>query len=279
MLLEARELKKNILEELKAEITKNNDKIGLAIIQIGDDKASDIYVNQKEKMANFLGFNYKHYKYNSNVSEKELIEKIIELNNNDNINGILVQLPIPKKLNKDKIINSIDYRKDVDGLTDINVGRLVSGKGCLIPCTPLGIINLLDYYNIEVENKNVVIVGRSMLVGKPISSLLINKNATVTVCHSKTKNLKEYTKNADILIVAIGKANFITKDMIKENSIIIDVGINRVGKKLCGDVNFDEVIDKASMITPVPGGIGQMTVASLAQNTYKSYKLTKEKRW
>lgn len=279
MLLEGRELKKKILEELKEEIIRNNDKVGLAIIQVGNDKASDVYVGQKEKMARFLDFEYKHIKYDSDVLEEELIDKIYELNNDDNINGILVQLPIPRNLDKDKIINSIDYRKDVDGLTDMNIGRLVSGKECLVPCTPLGIINLLDYYNIDVEGKNIVVVGRSLLVGKPIATLLTNKNATVTICHSKTDNLSDYTKNADIVIVAIGKANFLTGDMIKENSIIIDVGINRVDGKLCGDVDFDDVKDKVSMITPVPGGVGQMTVASLAQNTYKAYKLAKEKRW
>ena len=209
---------------------------------------------------------------------RELLSIINELNNNDLVDGILVQMPIPKSLDTKRIQNAIMPDKDVDGLTDINMGRLVHNRESLVPCTPIGIIDLLDYYNIPIEGKNVVIIGRSDLVGKPMATLMTNRNATVTLCHSKTSNLEFYTKSADILVAAIGIPKYIKENMVKEGAVIIDVGINRMeDNSLCGDVDFDNVKDKVSYITPVPGGVGQMTVAELAVNTYKAHILRKNK--
>ncbi len=271
-LLDGKVVKKKILEELKEEVLKLKRKPGLVVIQVGDDPASKVYVGQKEKMANSVGYNFQHIKFDENIEEDIIEKKIIELNNDDNVDGILVQMPLPKQLNSKKIQNLIDQYKDVDGLSDINSGMLTHNVDTLVPCTPKGIMDILEYYNISVSGKNVVIVGRSDLVGKPLASLMLNANATVTICHSKTVNLGEFTKNADILVAAVGKASLITKDMVKENSVVIDVGINRVNDKLCGDVDFDGVIDKVSYITPVPGGVGQMTVAELGKNVLKAYK-------
>ena len=267
MILNGRIIKDKILNELKEKVINNDLNIGFAIIQIGNDIASEIYINEKKKMCDYVGYNFYHYKYDSNVIEKDIINKINELNNDKNIHGILIQLPIPKSLNKDNIINSINVNKDIDGLRNNSV---------FIPCTPLGILYFIDYYKIDVVNKNIVVIGKSNLVGKPISELLIERGSNVIICDSKTNKLSEYTKNSDIIIIAIGKANFLTKDMIKDNSIIIDVGINRVDNKVCGDVDFDDVKDKVSMITPVPGGIGPMTISSLALNLYKAYELNKK---
>ena len=277
-LLDGKEVKLKILEDLKQKLLNLNEKLGLVVIQIGNDPASDVYVRQKKKMAEDLGYNFNHINLEDNVSEKEMLSIIDKLNNDDMVDGILVQMPIPSALNVKRIQNAILPYKDVDGLTDINIGKLVHNEDSLVACTPMGIIDLLDYYNIDIEGKNVVIIGRSDLVGKPLASLMINRNATVTLCHSKTINLDFYTKNADILVVAIGKPNFIKKDNVKEGVIIIDVGINRMTNgMLCGDVDFDNVKDKASYITPVPGGVGQMTVAELALNTYKAHMLRKSK--
>ena len=256
------ELTKPELEELKEKLTKLDRSLGLVVIQVGNDPASNVYVRQKNKMAENLGYNFNH----------------IKLNNNDLVDGILVQMPIPKSLDTKKIQNAIMPDKDVDGLTDINMGRLVHNRESLVPCTPIGIIDLLDYYNIPIEGKNVVIIGRSDLVGKPMATLMTNRNATVTLCHSKTSNLEFYTKSADILVAAIGIPKYIKENMVKEGAVIIDVGINRMeDNSLCGDVDFDNVKDKVSYITPVPGGVGQMTVAELAVNTYKAHMLRKSK--
>lgn len=224
-------------------------------------------------MCNYVGYNYKHIKLD-NSSDYELLEIIDDLNKDDSVSGILVQMPLPSNIKANVIQNKIDYRKDVDGLNDVNAGRLFHNKEALVSCTPYGIIKLLDYYNIPLEGKNVVIVGRSNLVGKPLFNLFLNRNSTVTLCHSKTKNLKSYTKNADILVVAVGIKHFITKDMIKENSTVIDVGINRYNDKLYGDVDFENVKDICN-ITPVPNGVGQMTIAALALNIFSSYNLIK----
>ena len=275
-ILDGKEVRKSILDNLKKELNSIDKTLGLAVIQIGNDDASNVYIKQKEKMTRELGYYFKHYKLDNDVEENTVLALIDNLNNDDSIDGILVQMPIPNHLDSNIIQNRIDHNKDVDGLTDINAGKLVHNKACLIPCTPLGIVEILKYYNINIDGANIVVVGRSNLVGKPISNLLTNYNATVTVCHSHTKNLADYTKNADILIVAVGKANFITKDMVKNNSIIIDVGINRIDNKLCGDVDYNEVINKVKYITPVPGGVGQMTVAMLGYNILKAYKLKKE---
>ena len=277
-ILDGKEVKLKILEDLKQKLLNLNEKLGLVVIQIGNDPASDVYVRQKKKMAEDLGYNFNHINLDENVNEDEILAIIDMLNNDDMVDGILVQMPIPSTLNVKRIQNAILPYKDVDGLTDINIGKLVHNKDSLVACTPMGIIDLLDYYNIDIEGKNVVIIGRSDLVGKPLASLMINRNATVTLCHSKTINLDFYTKNADILVVAIGKPNFIKRDSVKDGAVIIDVGINRMANgMLCGDVDFDDVKDKVSYITPVPGGVGQMTVAELALNTYKAHMLRKSK--
>ncbi len=227
-------------------------------------------------MADELGFYFRHFKLDENIKEEDLIKIIDDLNNDDKIDGILVQMPIPKHLDPKRIQNCISHYKDVDGLTDFNAGCLMHNEDCLIPCTPEGIMDLLEYYDIPVEGKNVTIVGRSDLVGKPLASLMTNNNATVTLCHSKTKNLKLFTTNADILVVAVGKAKLIKEDFVKDGAVVIDVGINRdENGKICGDVDFENVKEKVSYITPVPGGVGQMTVAELARNTFKAYYLRK----
>lgn len=266
-----------IKDELKEYVNTLEIKPGLAVIQVGNNPASTTYVNNKKKAAEYIGINFYHYHYET-ASNDDLINIINELNNDEKIDGIIVQLPLPKELDTNLIINSIRSDKDVDGLTINNIGKLVSGVDCLSSCTPTGIIKLLEMNNIEIEGKNAVVIGRSILVGKPIANMLLNRNATVTICHSKTKNLKEITSQADILIVACGKEKLIKKEMVKENAIIIDVGINRNQEgKLCGDVDFDDVYDKVSLITPVPGGVGPMTVAMLNYNVIKSYKLRRYK--
>ncbi len=276
-LLDGKVVKQKVLEEVKELVSNLERPLGLAVVQVGDDEASKVYVRQKEKMAGDLGFDFRHVKLPENVTEEELLKVIDELNLDENVDGILVQMPVPKQINSKVIQNRILPCKDVDGLTDINSGCLVHDKDSLVPCTPQGIVDLLKYYNIPIESKNVTIVGRSDLVGKPLASLMTNNNATVSLCHSKTKNLEFYTSNADILVVAVGKAKLIKEDAVKEGAVIVDVGINRQADgKLCGDVDFDSVKDKVSYITPVPGGVGQMTVAELAKNTYKAYTLRKK---
>lgn len=273
-LLDGKIVKKTVLAELKEKVSKEKRPLGLVVIQVGEDPASVVYVRQKAKMAEKVGFNFNHVKLDSSVSEEELLNKIDEFNNDDNVDGILVQMPIPKHLNPKIIQNAISPLKDVDGLTDINMGRLMHNEEALVPCTPLGIMDLLKHYGIEVAGKRVVVVGRSDLVGKPMLALMINADATVTLCHSKTKDMSKITKKADILIVAVGKANFIKAEDIRKGCVVIDVGINRMSDgSLCGDVDFNSVKDKVSYITPVPGGVGQMTVAELGMNTYKAYLL------
>lgn len=261
-----------IKEELKAEIKTYMIKPCLAVIQIGNDEASNVYISAKQKACSEVGIYLKHIKFDENSREIEIINKIIELNNDEYVHGILLQLPIPEKFNEEKLINYISRNKDVDGLTDINVGKLINNKKCLVSCTPQGIIKLLEESGVSIPGKNVVIVGRSKLVGKPLISLFLNNDATVTVCHSKTNNLKEFTKNADILVVAVGKKHLITEDMVKKDSVVIDVGINRIDGKLYGDVDYENVKNKVSLITPVPGGVGPMTVAMLLCNVNTVYK-------
>lgn len=277
-LLDGKKAKEKILNDLKKEIEKIDRPLGLVVIQVGEDPASSVYVRQKEKMAELLGYTFRHIKFPEDVTEKDLLIEINNLNNDDLVDGILVQMPIPKHLNAKVVQNAISPYKDVDGLTDINMGKLVHGEDTLVPCTPKGVMSLLKYYKIDVEGKHVVIVGRSDLVGKPLASLMINNHATVTLCHSRSRDLAKITKKADILVVAIGKANMIDKEHIKHGTVVIDVGINRLKDgTLCGDVNFSEVKDKVSCITPVPGGVGQMTVAELGENTYKAYMLRNKK--
>lgn len=272
MILDGKNLSNKIKEDIKLKIKSYLIKPTLSVIQIGDDEASNIYINSKRKACEEVGINFIHEKFNENTLEQEIINKIIEFNNDNYVNGILIQLPIPKKFDTYKLLNLINKNKDVDGLTDINMGLLFKDNNNLIPCTPHGIIKLLEEYNIDLVSKHAVVVGKSNLVGKPMTVLLLQKGATVTVCHSKTKDLGNFTKQADILISAVGKKNLITKDMVKENAVVVDVGMNRVDGKLYGDVDYENVKDIASYITPVPGGVGPMTVAMLLSNVLKNYE-------
>ena len=271
MILDGRKIKSEIMDELKLTVDKLEIKPKLVVIQIGDNEASNIYINQKKKMCEYIGYQFELKKYDEDIKEEELLKIIDKLNKDEKVNGILVQMPIPKHINADKIQNAIEYVKDVDGLTDINTGILFHNKEGLYSCTPLGIMELLDRYNINVRSKHVVIVGKSNLVGKPLIGLMLNKGATVTSCNSLTKDLGKYTNEADILVVAVGKPKLITSDMVKDGAIVIDVGINRYDDNIVGDVDYELVKDKASYITPVPGGVGQMTVAMLAKNILLAY--------
>ncbi len=243
---------------------------GLAVVLIGTDPASRVYVNNKRKACEEIGYNSFVYELSADTSEADLLELVWQLNNRDDVHGILVQLPLPKHINEDKVINTISPKKDVDSFHPQNVGKLMLGEPCFMPCTPAGVMELLKRSNIDITGKECVIVGRSNIVGKPMAILLLQANGTVTVCHSKTKDLKEVCRRADILVVAIGKPKFITADMVKEGAVVIDVGINRVDGKLCGDIDFDNVKEVASAITPVPGSCGPMTVAMLMQNTFEA---------
>ena len=273
-ILDGRKVSIELKEILKEQIKNLNLK--LVVISVGDDEASKIYIKNKEKSCSLVNIKFLHISYTDNVLESEIISKIEELNNDDSITSILVQLPINKKYNSKKIIDTIIPSKDVDGLTTTNIGLFNNNRGGIIPCTAKGILSLLRYYNISVESKNICIVGKSNLVGKPIGTLLLNEGATVTVCHSKTKDLFKHTKNADIIICAVGKANLINKNMIKKDCVVIDVGINRIDNRIVGDVNFDEVSSLTSFISPVPGGVGPMTIVSLLENVYECYKVGKK---
>lgn len=276
MIMDGKSLKNEILSGL-AEKVKALDKVPtLCVIQVGDDEASNVYINQKRKMCNDIGYNFIHEKYDDSITEDELLKNIERFNSNDNIDAILVQMPLPSGINEKSIQNAVNKYKDVDGLNDSNIVDLISGKSSLYPCTACGVISLLDKYGVTLEGSNVVIVGRSSLVGMPLFHMLENRNATVTLCHSKTRNLQSITKNADIIISATGVKGLIKEDMVNNNAVVVDVGITRENGKLYGDVDFDNVSKKASLITPVPGGVGPMTIASLAQNILKAYKMQKE---
>lgn len=245
----------------------------LAVIIVEGDAASRVYVNNKKRACETCGIKSLEYSLKSDVSEKELLSLIDKLNRDGSVHGILCQLPLPKHIDEKKVIEAISPKKDVDGFSAVNVGKIWLGDYEFSPCTPMGVIELLNYYNIDLEGKNCVIVGRSNIVGKPMAALLLEKNATVTICHSKTKDISSFTKNADVVIAAVGKTGFITGDMVKDGAVIIDVGINRnADGKLCGDVDFDSVKDKTSYITPVPGGCGPMTIAVLMKNTISAAK-------
>lgn len=259
-------------QEIKETINKLNKKLKLVVIQVGDNPASNVYIKKKQELCEEMNINFALQKY-STISEENLIAEINKLNNLKEVTSILVQLPLPDNINPNKIIEAIDPKKDVDGLTSANLGKLFAKEQAIVPCTALGVVKLLEYQNLDLNGKKIVIVGRSKLVGLPLIALLLNKNATVTVCHSKTKNLEDETKRADILIVAIGKKEFITKEMIKKDAIIIDVGINRCNNKLYGDVAFDNVYEKCSLITPVPKGVGPMTVIMLINNIIECYNI------
>ena len=275
-LIDGKELAKNIRQELKKENDKLKEKginAKLAVILVGDDNASKVYIKNKSKACNDVGIEFEEILLDSNTTMDKLLNVIENLNLREDINGILLQSPIPKELNIQEAFEKIDYRKDVDGFNPINVGKLMIGQDGFIPCTPYGIVRMLEEYNIPVEGKNAVVIGRSNIVGKPLSQCLLNKNATVTVCHSRTRDIQNVTKNADILISAVGKINMVTEDMVKDGAVVIDVGMNRKENgKLAGDVDFENVKEKTSYITPVPGGVGPMTIAMLMNNVIKATK-------
>ena len=266
------ELRSEIVERVK--VIKNIYDVAphLAVIIVGDDPASQSYVKGKSKACDEVGITNTTIQLPSDVSQQDLIKIIDELNRNSKIDGILVQLPLPNHIDEASVMNYINPLKDVDGFHPVNVDGLYTGKKCIKPCTPTGIIKLLKKAKVEIEGKNVVVLGRSNIVGLPVAKMLLDENATVTVCHSRTKNLKEITSQADILIVAIGKPKFVTADMVKDGAVVIDVGVNRVDGKLVGDVDFDNVEYKTSVITPVPGGVGPMTITCLLENTIECFK-------
>lgn len=273
-ILDGKELAREIRQNLKIdvdEMKKRGILPKLAVIMVGNDSSSKIYVKNKSKACEEIGIDFEEYLLNEDITMEELLNLINSLNNKKDIHGILLQSPIPKHLDINEAFKAISPAKDVDGFNPINVGKLCLGQDCFVSCTPAGVIKVLEKYNIDIEGKHAVILGRSNIVGKPMIQLMLNKNATVTVCHSRTKNIEQYTKDADILIVAIGKSKFVTKDMVKPGAVIIDVGINRgEDGKLSGDVDFENVSQIASYITPVPGGIGPMTIAMLMTNVVKA---------
>ena len=277
MIIDGKELARKTREKLKIEcdnLKKEGILSKLAVIMVGDDKASQIYVKNKSKACQEIGIKFEEYFLGNDIKQEELIELIQKLNLDKSINGILLQSPIPDGLDINEAFRTISPQKDVDGFNPVNVGKLVLNQDTFVSCTPYGIMKMFEEYDIDLTGKNVTILGRSNIVGKPLIQCCLNKNATVTVCHSKTKDLKEHTKNADIVISAIGKAKFVTADMIKDGAVVIDVGINRdESGKIVGDVDFEKVSSKASYITPVPGGVGPMTIAMLMNNVIKATKL------
>ena len=270
---------KKVASDVKSRVKKEVEDLsfrgiscGLAVIIVGENPASKVYVRNKIASCQEVGIKSFSYELPENVSQKEVCELIDTLNADKGIYGILVQLPLPKHLNEREILSKIDVKKDVDGFSPEQIGKLLLGEECLKSCTPAGVMELLHAYDIPIEGKRAVVIGRSNTVGKPMALMLLYENATVTVCHSRTKNLAEITKQADILVVAIGKGRFVTEDMVKDGAVVIDVGMNRIDGKLCGDVDFDNVSEKCSFITPVPGGVGPMTVAMLMHNTVTAAK-------
>jgi methylenetetrahydrofolate dehydrogenase (NADP+) / methenyltetrahydrofolate cyclohydrolase len=278
--IDGKSISLQIKEELKqkaAEYRANGIEVTLAVIQVGNDAASSVYVGNKKKACEFVGIRSLAYELPEETSQEELLSLVNELNDREDVNGILVQLPLPSHIDEDLVIKTISPKKDVDGFHPQSVGALSIGQKGFVSCTPAGVIQLLKRSNIEIEGKECVVVGRSNIVGKPMALLMLRENATVTICHSRTKNLKEVTKRADILIVALGKPKFITSDYVKEGAVVIDVGIHRdENNKLCGDVDFDDVEEKVAAITPVPGGVGPMTIAMLMNNCMESVELQKK---
>lgn len=264
-------VKDRVANEVK-ELNAKGVNVCLAVILVGSDPASQIYVANKKKACEQLGIISKEYLLPETTTQEELLALVQELNQDATVNGILCQLPLPKGLDEKLVIEAIDPNKDVDAFHPINVGRIMIGDYDFLPCTPAGVMEMLAYYNIDVCGKECVVIGRSNIVGKPMGMLLLHKNGTVTIAHSRTQNLAEVTRRADILVAAVGKANFVTADMVKDGAVVIDVGMNRNEGKLCGDVDFDAVKEKASYITPVPGGVGPMTIATLMQNTLTAAK-------
>lgn len=276
MIIDGKKCSEEILNKLKEEVVGFKEKFnkvpGLAVVILGENPASKIYVRSKIRACDKVGIYSKEIVLSENISEEGLLKEIEKLNEDRDINGILVQLPLPKHIDEKKICDAIDIRKDVDGFKPESLGKVMLGENDgFISCTPQGIMYLIDELNIDLNGKNAVVVGRSNIVGKPVASLLINKGATTTVCNSKTKDLEGILKRADLIVIAIGKARFLTKEMVKEGAVVIDVGINREEGKICGDVDFDNVSQIASHITPVPGGVGPMTIAMLLKNTVKAF--------
>lgn len=264
-----------VKEEQRQEVlllNKKGIKVGLAVIIVGDDPASRIYVANKKKACEQLGIASFEYAFDKNVQASQIIEFIHTLNEEESVNGILCQLPLPSHIDEKAVINAIAPEKDVDAFHPVNVGKIMIGDYDFLPCTPAGVMEMLKFYGISVEGKRCVVIGRSNIVGKPMSMLLLHANGTVTVCHSKTESLKDITQKADILVAAVGKAKFVTADMVKEGAVVIDVGMNRENGRLCGDVDFEDVAPKTSFITPVPGGVGPMTIAMLMKNTVTAAK-------
>lgn len=268
-------LKEKIRDEAKAEGLKP----GLAVVLVGDDAASHVYVNNKKKACEFCGFYSESYQMPADTTQDELLSLIDVLNKNDAVHGILVQMPLPRHIDETAVIERIDPEKDVDAFNPVNVGKIMTGDFDFLPCTPAGVMELLKYYNIDVSGKECVVIGRSNIVGKPMAMLMLHANATVTICHSRTRDLCDVVRRADIIVAAVGKKHFVTADMVKDGAVVVDVGINRGDDgKLYGDVDFENVSEKASFITPVPGGVGPMTIAMLMQNTLTSARLhSKEK--
>lgn len=272
ILLDGKKVSEEIIENIKKEIEEKKLELTLAIIWVGNNEASGIYIRNKIKKCDYVGIKTELYHLEENTTEEQVLNLIDKLNNREDINGIILQSPTPNHINSVNCFNHIDYRKDIDGFSSLSAGNLYLGNPYFTSCTPKGIAKLLDYYNISLAGKNVVIINRSNIVGKPLMHLLLSKDATVTVCHSKTKNLTQHIKNADIVISAVGIPKFITADMIKDNAIIVDVGITRLENKIVGDVDFENVAAKTSYISPVPGGVGPMTIAMILENVLNTKK-------
>ncbi len=276
-IIDGKAVSAKVKEQVRKEAETLREKgieIGLAVVIVGDNPASRVYVNNKKKACAEVGFNSYEYALPEETTEAELLELVEKLNNDDKVNGILVQLPLPKQINENAIINAIRPEKDVDAFHPENVGHIMIGDFSFLPCTPAGVMELIAETGVDVCGKNCVVIGRSNIVGKPMAMLLLHKNGTVTICHSRTKNLEEICSNADILVAAVGKAGFVTPDMVKAGAVVIDVGMNRNAEgKLCGDVDYTACFDKAGYITPVPGGVGPMTIAMLMRNTLTAAKI------
>lgn len=275
-IIDGKEVAASVRESIKKEVEvleKDGKKTGLAVIIVGNNPASRVYVNNKKKGCAEVGMESFEYALPEETTTDELLELVEKLNNDTAVDGILCQLPLPKQIDEKKVLNAIAPNKDVDAFHPVNTGHIMIGDHSFLPCTPAGIMEMLKYYNISVEGKECVVIGRSNIVGKPMAMLLLGQNGTVTICHSRTKNLKEVTRRADILVAAVGKAYFVTEDMVKDGAVVIDVGMNRNAEgKLCGDVDFEAVKDKCSFITPVPGGVGPMTITMLLKNTLTASK-------
>ena len=274
VLIDGKAVSQKVKEEVRAEIERDGLKVGLAVVIVGNDQASRVYVNNKKKACEVCGIRSFEYALPEETTEKELLDLVDTLNNDPEVNGILVQLPLPEHLDSEKVIARISPEKDVDAFHAENVGKIMIGNYAFLPCTPAGVMELIHSTGTDVSGKECVVIGRSNIVGKPMAMLLLHENATVTICHSRTKNLAEVCRRADILVSAVGKADFVTADMVKDGAVVIDVGMNRNAEnKLCGDVKFDEVEPKASYITPVPGGVGPMTIDMLMKNTLMAKRI------